>query len=338
MHESEPPQEGTLKIGAVSRLTGLSTHTLRKWQLRYEAVVPGRSAGGERVYTHADVERLSRIKRLVDAGVAPRDVARLELGKLTRRCEDLAAAEDMAGTDSRRPLRLAVIGSSVLAMLERQTPATDMLEIVARGASAADLAEDGGAIDLLVYECPGVGADTRRTVEQLLARVGAQAAVVVYRFAARGDLLALQAPRMATLRGPSDRRTLEQVALDLVRPARSRRAAGPAPMGGAHARKAGTREASAPGDVPAPRLSREAIARIAQVSPRMRCECPHHLTEILLSLRAFEDYSEACESASPEEAAFHHYLWHSAAQARALFEDAIEHVAEAEGINPQGDM
>lgn len=62
----------------------------------------------------------------------------------------------------------------------------------------------------------------------------------------------------------------------------------------------------------------------------------HHLADIVLSLRAFEEYNEACESLSPEDAALHHYLWRRAAQARALFEDAIERVAEAEGIPLEG--
>jgi len=85
-------------------------------------------------------------------------------------------------------------------------------------------------------------------------------------------------------------------------------------------------------EVPPPRLSRETVARLTQVTPKIRCECPHHLADIVLSLRAFEEYSEACESLSPEDAALHRYLWRSAAQARALFEDAIERVAKAEGI------
>ena len=46
MQNSDLHQDGTLKIGAVSRLTGLSTHTLRKWESRYGVVDPGRSNGG----------------------------------------------------------------------------------------------------------------------------------------------------------------------------------------------------------------------------------------------------------------------------------------------------
>ena len=86
-------------------------------------------------------------------------------------------------------------------------------------------------------------------------------------------------------------------------------------------------------EVPAPKLSRETITRIALSAPKMRCECPHHLADIVLSLRAFEEYSEECENRNAEDAELHHYLWLSAARARAHFEDAIIRVAEVEGIS-----
>ena len=57
------------------------------------------------------------------------------------------------------------------------------------------------------------------------------------------------------------------------------------------------------------------------------------LAELVLSLRAFEDYSAQCEDRNPADAALHRYLWRSAGQARALFEEAMERVADAEGID-----
>ena len=75
------------------------------------------------------------------------------------------------------------------------------------------------------------------------------------------------------------------------------------------------------------------VAKLAQSTPSIKCECPQHLAEIVLSLSAFERYSADCESNNPQDAALHHYLYRSAAQARALFEDAMERVAEAEGID-----
>ncbi len=56
-------------IGAVAKLTGLSDHTIRVWERRYEAVVAGRSDSGRRVYRTADVEKLRLLKLLTDKGV-----------------------------------------------------------------------------------------------------------------------------------------------------------------------------------------------------------------------------------------------------------------------------
>ena len=74
------------------------------------------------------------------------------------------------------------------------------------------------------------------------------------------------------------------------------------------------------------------MARVAASTPRVQCECPHHLADLWFSLRAFEEYSAACENRNPADAALHHYLWATAARARASFEEALIRVADAEGI------
>ena len=45
--------------------TGLSPDLLRSWEKRYGAVQPDRSPGGQRMYSAADVERLSLLARAV---------------------------------------------------------------------------------------------------------------------------------------------------------------------------------------------------------------------------------------------------------------------------------
>ena len=55
----EKPDESRLYgIGAVSRLTGLTDHTIRVWERRYSAVVTARAPNGRRQYTEADVQKL----------------------------------------------------------------------------------------------------------------------------------------------------------------------------------------------------------------------------------------------------------------------------------------
>ena len=51
-----------------------------------------------------------------------------------------------------------------------------------------------------------------------------------------------------------------------------------------------------------------------------------------MGLVAFESYSAECENRSSEDAALHAYLHATTAQARAMLEDALTRVVEAEGI------
>ncbi|UVI27846.1 MerR family transcriptional regulator [Paenibacillus spongiae] len=58
-----------LTIKEVAKRTGLSTQLIRKWEERYEAVIPERMPNGYRGYTKADVETLCWLKQRVDDGV-----------------------------------------------------------------------------------------------------------------------------------------------------------------------------------------------------------------------------------------------------------------------------
>ncbi|HET7240491.1 MAG TPA: MerR family transcriptional regulator [Gemmatimonadales bacterium] len=61
----------------VATRTGLSPHVLRAWERRYQVVVPTRSDGGQRLYSDLDIERLRKLRRLVEAGHAISRLARL---------------------------------------------------------------------------------------------------------------------------------------------------------------------------------------------------------------------------------------------------------------------
>ncbi len=63
-----PKTEKRHPIQVVSRRTGLSADVLRVWEKRYAVVDPGRSDGGRRLYSDADVERLRLLHRASEAG------------------------------------------------------------------------------------------------------------------------------------------------------------------------------------------------------------------------------------------------------------------------------
>ncbi|MBT8467889.1 MAG: MerR family transcriptional regulator [Deltaproteobacteria bacterium] len=69
--------EAKYRVGMVSKMTGLSTHTLRMWEKRYVAVLPKRTEAGGRLYTDADVERLRLLHELVETGHSIGGIAKL---------------------------------------------------------------------------------------------------------------------------------------------------------------------------------------------------------------------------------------------------------------------
>ena len=84
--------------------------------------------------------------------------------------------------------------------------------------------------------------------------------------------------------------------------------------------------------VPPRRWDDAALADFAGRSSTMACECPRHVAELLVQLSHFEAYSAECEHRSAADAELHAYLRRVAADSRARFEAALEHVALHEGL------
>ncbi|MBK6513056.1 MAG: MerR family transcriptional regulator [Polyangiaceae bacterium] len=57
-------------------MTGVPTATLRAWERRYGVPSPGRTASAYRLYSEREVERVRRMKELIDKGMSASDAAR----------------------------------------------------------------------------------------------------------------------------------------------------------------------------------------------------------------------------------------------------------------------
>ena len=64
-----------VRIGELSRRTGVRAETIRAWERRYGLIEPARSAGGFRLYSPADEERLHAMRALIAEGVAASEAA-----------------------------------------------------------------------------------------------------------------------------------------------------------------------------------------------------------------------------------------------------------------------
>jgi len=65
-----------LRIGELSRRTGVSVELLRAWEKRYGLLEPARSGGGFRLYSDADLDRVRSMQQHLDEGLAAAEAAR----------------------------------------------------------------------------------------------------------------------------------------------------------------------------------------------------------------------------------------------------------------------
>ena len=184
------------------------------------------------------------------------------------------------------------------------------------------MAEGAAALspDIVVMEYPTLHAEQVQEIGTLLAQSGAQRAVVVYNFASRSTLAGLNSRRVIPWRAPADPFELRRWCAGM---------SGGAGQVAAHSEGI---EVDVSRPVPERRFDDEALVRIMAMSTRVRCECPHHLADLVANLLAFEAYSRECESRNAEDAALHAHLHATTAHCRSLIEAALARVIAAEGV------
>lgn len=88
-------------IKQAAALTGVSEHTLRAWEERYQVITPLRTASGYRTYSAQDLDQVRTMTALVNSGLAPRTAAAETLRRHQLGAEDdpfaelIAAAADL---------------------------------------------------------------------------------------------------------------------------------------------------------------------------------------------------------------------------------------------------
>lgn len=311
-------------IGAVARLTGLSDHTIRVWERRYEAVVAGRSASGRRIYRTEDVEKLRLLKLLTDKGVTISRIATDSTEQLKSR---LASMNDMATRAGLEELSVGLVGDFLPGQVRERGGRVGPLEFTISETSLdrfeADLKVQ--QVDVIVLELATITPEVLERIDALVAAAGAKQCVVVYTFARSRDVEALLARDVVLLRAPV---RLDEVANALVKLAMAAPASGPDVAEDTPAAAWATN-----GDVVPRRYDNEQLGRLARISTDIDCECPRHLAELVGQLTAFEVYSAGCASRDDDDKALHQYLHYTTASARAAVEEALARVVVAEGID-----
>lgn len=311
----------TYRIGAVARLTGISVDRLRAWERRYAVVETRRTESLGRIYTREDVERLTMIKQLVDLGNPISSVAHLTDAQLRERLQQDNRARQQVQQFATRPVRVAVLGTTLAAYVDASAPRLHGMQIIGTFRHFGEFQRTLGTLapDVFVVEYPGVHAETVEEVRDLMKRAGTSRAVLVCGFGRGEDFDALKGIGAVILRSPVSLEELEIACR----------------YEGEHelAEEAVPSLRTELGDtIPPRRFQDEELVRLANLSRSVECECPEHLVSLVGSLAAFEAYSATCRNRNPTDAALHAYLHRVTAHARALIEEALENVAEVEGL------
>lgn len=320
------------RSGAVARMLRMPVATLRVWERRYGVTQPMLSASGQRLYSADDVRRLALLKQLTDLGHAIGSLARLDMKRLQQVAGTHASvraagrAEHPAQDKSApaHPWRVAVIGTALAQRLRR--PA--LLRLLSApvhllgpydDATQAAATLQGASIDALLVHEPRLHDGWLASLRAAAPALAEVPTAVLYRYAAEPTCAALAAAGTALLREPQNDTVLGQWLQGVLQAATQARPAARDP------------ERQFPA-VPPRRWGDAALAEFAGRSSTIACECPLHVTELLMQLSHFEAYSAECRHRNEADAELHAYLQQVAATSRARFEAALEYVAMHEGL------
>ena len=325
------------RSSAAARMVNIPVATLRVWERRYQVVGPQQAASGHRLYSSQDVRRLVLIKQLLNKGHSIGMLARLDTARLQELLDEAETTLPLTqrATAERPSLRDLPLDEALTETLSQTVRVVlagpdaglrwrDTLGAKA-GIDVVGSVEDGGAgeltlrhvqADVVVADLGPVHMETVDWLVRVSRLVGARQMIVVYGFANSQVLEALRARAALIKRAPVEAHDLAQIVRDTVRGWRSV--------------AQGLR--SVPDPAPPRRFDAAALQQLIRSMPRVACECPQHLSELVRLLSQFEAYSAECETRQPADVALHAYLFRVAGHVRALMEDALATLASAEGV------
>jgi len=324
MNNEEKYGRAMHKIGAVSSLSGVPTPTLRVWEMRYGTFAPQKSQGQHRLYTDDDVLRATLLRRLTERGHAISGLAKLssqELNALLTQGQDASRLR----TDARiagQSASMVVVGVPLASRIESKK---FTLGFIPKDLKITNIFNDlthalGSTFErqvpFLLVKVSSLHAGMQIDIHRLAQNCKAVQVIVLYNFGQEKVIEVMKRSGMIVRKEPM----ADSELADLINSALIR---------GTEKESTGLVVGSV---IPPRKYSESTLTRVANISTNVLCECPRHVAEIITQLANFEQYSHECLNKSAEDAHLHAYLSSVSGSARALFESALEMVANHEGI------
>lgn len=315
----EKSSSGSLSIGTVSKLTGISVHTLRAWEKRYSVVEVNRSSTGRRMYSASDVMRLRLLRKLTQAGHSIGNVANLSDIQLES-MHDLGA--ENRAEPGKTQINLCLYSDTPLGSLVVSEKVKQNLNIVMQTTEVSSLQEKLNDKEtyaaVMVFNT--IMKQQMRTLRQSIETVPRHKYFVVFNFAQREMINELKALGFYLIRAPITFDQLFGKVLDSYRNI------------GLWKNGSGQKDV-AHTEIPEHKFTKRQLDKMASISSSIECECPKHITSVIHSLTVFEGYSQNCSSRNEDDAFIHNEIYKLTAQARELMERAITLVIEEENID-----
>lgn len=315
----------TFKIGAVSRITNIPVDTLRIWERRYSVVVPIRSDNSDRLYQREDINRLTLLKMLVDRGHSIGSIAKLSNEELIERLDihdqNNAQIKNNKPETNADSVKVVVIGDVLSLQLEHNQINDTQFSFSGLYNSEQEFRDnhDKQAIDILIVEYPAIQEDRLAEIDTLYRDSGAKKMLLVYGFTNSAAKRLLNESRYNLVPAPITVEHLHAEIKHLIE----------------NSQIQSRSEVDISVDKPAPTrtYSNKQLIQLSSASSTIKCECPQHLSSLILKLVQFEVYSEQCENRGLKDAELHALLGKMTGHARAIMETALTEVVRAEGLD-----
>ncbi len=286
------------RIGTVARLTGITVECLRAWERRY-GLMPTQRTGNTRFYSRAQLNKLNKIKALIEQGHPISTLAELSAEQLDAR---LGGARSLA--TSRLP-QVGLVGPNLL-LLEQQSEDSDLAEVCQRWVSLEDFATsratERAQLDAVAIQLPTLNRDDLERARQAAPDCRL---VAVYQFASQDAIADARQQGAQTAAWP-----LSWVELM-----------------GSCAAPSETRTRT--GKLAPHRFSDHELVALAGSALQRGDETPRHLVTLITNLNAFADYATQCIIERPGDAEVHERIREEASHARAQLERALALAANA---------
>ena len=307
------------RIGAVSRLTGISTDTIRAWERRYSVVQPNRGENNNRYYTGEHIRRLLSIKRLVDAGQAIGTICQLSDEELSERTNGLLGVDKQISCRNWLVLSIHKPGwltacmsahsGNDLSNRPSSSPPSPTSNNVTYCSDFEDLSRQlqKTEFEFIVVDMPSLSEAHEKVISKTITGANTRRCLVVYQYASRHQLRGLSNLGFRLLKGPLEPFALANL-LD-----------GPAES------------------VTSRQYTKRQLNKASELSSMqscmLTCEAMKHLSELIIGLNQLEDYMADYQNPQAEDAALYQRIRAHTCKARSMLELALRELTETKGLS-----